>query len=221
MHPCISCGVVCCIAGDIQHDMNTMRRPAGDKAVRVAFFAAGFSFSRGHRILNVPYDEHTPYVFDGEETSMGVRAWTWGYDLYQNDRDIISHLYIPAKSPLRPVFWDSPNWSLQWPCQFGSLIRLQKQLRVYDKLQGSVKNGRNFTGLLNLQDWERYDVGKRRRVEDFWAWAHIDIQNNWGENCNNPENPAQKDRPFCYSANLCEKYYNHGGMPFVPWAPGT
>ena len=38
-----------------------------------AFFAAGFSFSRGHRILRVPYDFYTPYVFDGEETSMGVR----------------------------------------------------------------------------------------------------------------------------------------------------
>ena len=41
---------------------------------RVAFFAAGFSFSKGHRILRVPYDAHTAYIFDGEEISMGVRA---------------------------------------------------------------------------------------------------------------------------------------------------
>ena len=36
--------------------------------------------------MRVPYDWHTPYIFDGEEISLGVRAWTWGYDLYQPDR---------------------------------------------------------------------------------------------------------------------------------------
>ena len=122
--------------------MNEMRRSTSTEPVRVAFFAAGFSFARGHRITNVPYDYYTPYLFDGEETSLGVRAWTHGYDLIQPDRDIITHLYIPSHSPLRPVFWDSPNWNIQWPCQFGSIIRLQKQLRIYDRLQGSNRNNR-------------------------------------------------------------------------------
>ena len=53
-----------------KHDINKLDRPKNGP-VRVAFFAAGFSFSRGHRILRVPYDYHTPYVFDGEETAMG------------------------------------------------------------------------------------------------------------------------------------------------------
>ena len=122
--------------------MNEMKRATATEPVRVAFFAAGFSFARGHRIINVPYDYYTPYVFDGEETSLGVRAWTHGYDLYQPDRDIISHLYIPSHSELRPVFWDSPNWNIQWPCQFGSIIRLQKQLKIYNRLQGTVRNNR-------------------------------------------------------------------------------
>ena len=36
--------------------------------------AAGVSFSRGHRVLRVPYDCCTPNLFDGEEFSMAVRC---------------------------------------------------------------------------------------------------------------------------------------------------
>lgn len=92
-----------------KHNFNMIPSPKNGPS-RVAFFAAGFSFSRGHRITRVPYDFYTPYIFDGEETSMGVRAWTWGYDLYQPDRTVISHLYISSGSAARPVFWDAPDW---------------------------------------------------------------------------------------------------------------
>jgi hypothetical protein len=44
------------------------------------FWAAGFSFSRGHFKLRVPYDAYQPMVFQGEEIAIGVRAFTWGYD---------------------------------------------------------------------------------------------------------------------------------------------
>ncbi len=201
----------------LQHDMNTLNRPLNGP-IRVAFFAAGFTFSRGHRILRVPYDYHTPYLFDGEETSMGVRAWTWGYDLYHPDTDIISHLYIPSKSKLRPVFWDAPDWSIQWPAQFGSILRLQKQLHIYTKLQG--KSGEPRIKVLDMEDLEKYEAGPRRSPERFFEWAKVDLQNNWGENCPNPHNPAEKGRPFCYSDNLCD-IFQQGGMSYVPWAEGT
>jgi hypothetical protein len=220
--------------------MNTMSRPPDhNAAVRVAFFAAGFSFSRGHRIVNVPYDYYTPYIFDGEETSMGVRAWTWGYDLYQPDRDIISHFYIQAQSKFRPVFWNSPEWNIQWPTQFGSLVRIQKQLHIFDELLGSNRDpGSNLysanESLLLLNEigvGERYGVGPYRDVKEYWKWAKIDLQNNWGVNCDNPMNRNEKGRQFCYSANLCVLYYGKtggagggvrgaagkgGGMPYVP-----
>ena len=38
--------------------------------------AAGVSFSRGHRVLRVPYDCCTPNIFNGEEFTMGARMWT-------------------------------------------------------------------------------------------------------------------------------------------------
>ena len=32
--------------------------------------------NKGHRIVRVPYDGHLPMIFDGEEFTMGARAWT-------------------------------------------------------------------------------------------------------------------------------------------------
>jgi hypothetical protein len=150
---------------------------------------------------------------------MGVRAWTWGYDLYHPDADIISHLYIPSRSKLRPVFWDAPDWSIQWPTQFGSILRLQKQLNIYSHLQG--KAGPPKIKELDLVDMELYQAGPRRSPEEFFKWAKVDLRNNWGENCNNPLNPDEKAKKFCYSDDLCGAFKQEGGMPYVPWAAGT
>ena len=43
-----------------------------------AFWGAGMSFSRGHFLLRVPYDPHTPMLFTGEEILVTVKvrlAW--------------------------------------------------------------------------------------------------------------------------------------------------
>lgn len=91
----------------------------------------------------------------------------------------------------------------QWPTQFASLVRVQKQLRIYRKLQGSVKGGmeiilflaclpclvlsnfemiaaRDMLQLADMGEFERYDTGPRRNPIDFFFWAGVDIQNNWG-----------------------------------------
>lgn len=35
------------------------------KPVLAQFFAAGFAFSKGHKLVNVPSDPYLPYLFDG------------------------------------------------------------------------------------------------------------------------------------------------------------
>jgi hypothetical protein len=40
------------------------------------YWAAGFSFGRGHFVVNVPYDQHLPWIFQGEEISMGLRGFS-------------------------------------------------------------------------------------------------------------------------------------------------
>jgi [Skp1-protein]-hydroxyproline N-acetylglucosaminyltransferase len=46
------------------------------------WWAAGYSFSRGHFIVNVPYDMYQPMIFQGEEMSIGIRGFSVGYDFY-------------------------------------------------------------------------------------------------------------------------------------------
>lgn len=201
-----------------KHDMGTCETPP-DGPRRVAFFAAGFSFSKGHRVARVPYDWHTPYIFDGEEMSMGVRAWTWGYDLYQPDRNIIAHLYIPAGSPLRPVFWTT-DWGARWPCQYRSLLRIQEQLHIHDTLTPSES-----LGLVDRGEWGRYAVGPRRKPRDFFRWAMVPVANEWGDKCKERQHGQkltnQTGRRYCASTDLSSLYGRVGGMPFVPWAEGT
>ena len=57
------------------------------------FWAAGFSFARGHFIVQVPYDHYLPMVFQGEEISMAVRGFTFGYDYYAPSRHVAFHIY--------------------------------------------------------------------------------------------------------------------------------
>lgn len=58
-----------------------------------AVWGAGLSFSKCHAERKVPYDPHTPHIFDGEEFSRAIRFWTHGYDIYTPHRVYILHNY--------------------------------------------------------------------------------------------------------------------------------
>jgi [Skp1-protein]-hydroxyproline N-acetylglucosaminyltransferase len=57
------------------------------------FWAAGFSFARGHFVVQVPYDPYLPLVFQGEEISMTIRGFTYGYDFYAPLQHVAFHMY--------------------------------------------------------------------------------------------------------------------------------
>ena len=57
------------------------------------FWAAGFSFARGHFLVQVPYDRYLPMVFQGEEINIGLRGFTYGYDFYAPERSVLFHYY--------------------------------------------------------------------------------------------------------------------------------
>ena len=73
------------------------------------FWAAGFSFARGHFVARVPYDCCLPFVFQGEEVSMGLRGWTHGYDFYAPYHSVVFHEYAQSSERRRPVaqFWEN------------------------------------------------------------------------------------------------------------------
>lgn len=77
------------------------------------YWAAGFSFSRGHFIVNVPYDQYQPMIFQGEEMSMGIRGFTIGYDYFATQRSICFHHYAEGVNKQKrgkvKTFWEHSN----------------------------------------------------------------------------------------------------------------
>lgn len=65
------------------------------------YWAAGFSFSRGHFPIQVPYDPYLPMIFQGEEISIGVRGFTHGYDFYAPEKSVNFHVYAQGENKVK------------------------------------------------------------------------------------------------------------------------
>lgn len=63
------------------------------------WWAAGYSFSRGHFVVNTPYDSYaSAMIFQGEEMSIGIRGFTVGYDFYAPERSVCFHHYAVGRN---------------------------------------------------------------------------------------------------------------------------
>ena len=82
----------------------------GGSPMLVPFFAAGLSFSRGHRIARVPYGK-IPGLFIGEEILYTLQLFTEGYDMYTFVRNSIFHVYPWDRAPGEQAgnFWEEKN----------------------------------------------------------------------------------------------------------------
>ena len=67
------------------------------KPMKGAFIAGGFFFTKSDFIKEVPYDPNLYFI--GEEISLGVRAYTHGWDVYYPNKVVIYHNYTPAGTP--------------------------------------------------------------------------------------------------------------------------
>ena len=72
-------------------------------------WGAGLSFQKCHAELNVPYDPFLDGVFDGEETSRGMRFFTHGYDVYTPDKVLVTHDYHGHQSNPNVHSWGQNN----------------------------------------------------------------------------------------------------------------
>ena len=72
-----------------------------DTPMASRFFSAHFAFADGSFAVEVPHDPD--YFFHGEEISIAVRAYTWGYDLFHPHRIIAWHEYTRKG---RTKVWD-------------------------------------------------------------------------------------------------------------------
>lgn len=119
------------------------------------FYSAHFAFSTGQFVKEVPHDPE--YYFHGEEISIAVRAYTWGYDLFHPHKIIAWHEYTRKN---RTKQWDDDKtWGTR---NTNSHLRNRKLFEM--------------DGLTKDIDFGIYDFGKVRTLEDYERYAGLSFK---------------------------------------------
>lgn len=121
------------------------------------FWAAGFSFARAHFVVQCPYDQYLPMVFQGEEISMGLRGFSYGYDYYAAERSVCFHMYAIAENKEKRknihLFWENTR------------AYIGAELRAMKRLNGII----HFTtDPYDTVDEQKYGLGKVRETQKFF-----------------------------------------------------
>lgn len=127
-----------------------------EEPIPARFYSAHFAFTTGKFCKEVPHDPKL--YFHGEEISIAVRAYTWGYDLFHPNEIIAYHEYTRKG---RTKHWDNhSDWN---ETNKASHARMRQLLGV-DGERCSPCNKRSFKG---------YDVGEVRTIEEYEAYAGV------------------------------------------------
>jgi len=119
------------------------------------FYSAHFAFSLGSFVEEVPHDPE--YYFHGEEISIAVRAFTWGYDLFHPHKVIAWHEYTRKG---RTKQWDDDK---TWGNKNSSSHLRNRKLFEMDGHEKDI-------------DFGIYDFGPVRTLEDYEKYAGISFK---------------------------------------------
>lgn len=119
------------------------------------FYSAHFAFVSGSFVKEVPHDPEL--YFHGEEISIAVRAYTWGYDLFHPHKTIVWHEYTRSN---RVKHWDDDSeW---WKKNTSSHLRNRKLFEM--------------DGLTKDIDFGPYDFGPKRTLADYEHYAGLSFK---------------------------------------------
>ena len=118
--------------------------------VRGCHVAAGFIFTAGRFIEEIPYDPHL--YFHGEEQNLAIRAFTHGWDIFHPPHIPLFHLYKRPNAEHNSHHWH-PDWEKQRDFKFSQLNALA-ETRLMDLLY-------------QQRDLGRYSLGTVRTLNDF------------------------------------------------------
>jgi len=132
------------------------------------WWAAGYSFSRGHFVVNDPYDPYQPMIFQGEEMSIGIRGFTMGYDYYSPEKSVCFHHYAVGKNAkVRNKvhhFWENDR-------KYSGTGK-----RAMSRLLGIVHmNPEVDSSTWDHKEEDRYGLGGVRTPEKFYEIFGIDV----------------------------------------------
>ena len=138
--------------------------PVGDRKqpVPVHLMSAGLICFPGRMLYEVPYDPFLSYLFFGEELLFSTRLWTAGYNMYAPLKSFCSHHYGREG---KPKYWtDHPEAE---GCRKHALQRAKYILGVAEKKHVHPDY---------LIDVEKYGMGKKRTLEQYFKAAGIDMK---------------------------------------------
>ena len=135
--------------------------PSQSKEIYRGFLiSAGFLFSESTMIEDVPYDPNL--YFEGEETTMSLRLFTNGYDVFHIPKIPLFHCYVDySNSAKRPMHWneeEDKDRAIKWTdLQSKSKKRIERIIHQ---------------DLTNI-----YGLGTSRTLNDYKNFTGIDIKN--------------------------------------------
>ena len=135
--------------------------PSQSKEIYKGFLiSAGFLFSESKMIEDVPYDPHL--YFEGEETTMSLRLFTNGYDVFHIPKIPVFHCYVDYSNlAKRPMHWnedEDKDRSVKWT---------DLQAKSKKRIERIIKND-----LTNI-----YGLGSIRTLSEYKDFTGIDIKN--------------------------------------------
>lgn len=121
-----------------------------DEPCRARFLSGHFIFTKGSFVIDVPYDPDL--YFHGEETSLAVRAFTHGYDLFHPHKVIAWHYYNRGDNPKH--WGDHENtWSLR---DKASYAKFRSLFGMNSKGQPESTSKYGFGNKRTLAEYERF-----------------------------------------------------------------
>lgn len=119
------------------------------------FYSAHFCFTLGTFVEEVPHDPN--YYFHGEEISIAVRAYTWGYDLFHPHKIIAWHEYTRKG---RVKQWDEDKLWME-----RNTACHQRNRKLF-RMDGEICD----------IDFGKYGFGPHRSLEDYERYAGINFK---------------------------------------------
>jgi hypothetical protein len=126
------------------------------------FYSAHFCFTLGSFVKEVPHDPE--YYFHGEEISIAVRAYTWGYDLFHPHKIIVWHEY--TRKGRKKQWDDDPVWVRR---NNNCHLRNRKLFEMDGEKKDVDFGPYDFGSIRSLEDYERYSglSFKKRAIQKY------------------------------------------------------
>ena len=130
-------------------------RPNRQHPGRTRFVNGNFAFARGQWNVEVPQDPD--HYYWGEEFSVTVRSYTWGYDLFLPDAVVAWHMEHRGAPPRR-------HW------EHGDAVIQRRNAVAFARLHRLIYGGGGY-------DLGPFGLGRERSLRDYEIYAGFDLAN--------------------------------------------